>query len=95
MDTASFSIQSVGVATAPAVTGPWTFQSCFKPDGQASYDMGTYVEGADAYLVRSVGNNFAGISKLTPDWLGTTGIISRGPKIEGQAIARLDNGSYL
>lgn len=38
-------MKSVGVLTADAVTGPYTFASpCFKPDGQDSYDMGTYLD---------------------------------------------------
>jgi hypothetical protein len=90
LDTESFALRSVGVATAPAITGPWTFLSCFHPDGLDSYDMGLYLDpdGA-AYLVRSVANQFAGISQLTADFTNTTGIISRGPQIEGQAIFRV------
>ena len=56
--------------------------------------MGIYTEGADAYLLRSVGNNFAGISKISADGLTTTGIITQGPKIEGPAVFRLANGTY-
>ena len=33
-------------------------------------------------------------SKLSADGLQTTGIISQGPRIEGQAIFKLANGSY-
>ena len=37
---AGFSISSVGVLTADAITGPYSFASaCFKPDGADSYDM--------------------------------------------------------
>ena len=39
-DTDGFAISSVGVLTADAITGPYTFASpCFKPDGLSSYDM--------------------------------------------------------
>ena len=41
-----------------------------QPDGQDSYDMSVFYDDLhdDAYLVRSVGNKFAGISKLTSDF---------------------------
>jgi hypothetical protein len=34
-DTAGFDMKSVGVLSAPAITGPYTWASqCFKPDGR-------------------------------------------------------------
>jgi len=93
-DTPNFSMRSVGVLSAPAVEGPYTFTSpCFRPDGRDSYDMGTFVDGGPggdghAYLIRSVENSFAGISQMTDDCTGTTGIVSQGPDMEGQAIMR-------
>jgi hypothetical protein len=90
LDTENFALRSVAVATAPAITGPYTFLSCFKPDGMDSYDMGLYQDDdGSAYLVRSVYNQYAGISKLTPDYLNTTGVISKGPDVEGQAIFKV------
>eukprot|EP01088_Endostelium_zonatum_P016282 TRINITY_DN4337_c0_g1_i1.p1 TRINITY_DN4337_c0_g1~~TRINITY_DN4337_c0_g1_i1.p1 ORF type:complete len:343 (-),score=67.15 TRINITY_DN4337_c0_g1_i1:16-1044(-) len=89
LDTASFSLTSVGVATSSVITGPYQFHAGFKPDGQASYDMTVYQDPHDphsAFLVRSVNNAYAGISKLSPDYLNTTGIISAGPRIEGQSL---------
>lgn len=53
----------------------------FKPDGEDSYDMTAYQDAdGSAYLVRSVGNVFLGISALTSDYLDTTGICSAGPR---------------
>jgi len=98
-DTPSFSMQSIGVLTAPTVTGPYTFASpCFKPDGLASYDMGTFVDDArggdgKAYLVRSVQNQYAGISAFDAQCLNVTGITSKWPKMEGQAIMRDEAGT--
>ena len=41
-DTSGFAMKSVGVLTADAITGPYTFAGqCFRPDGHDSYDMGT------------------------------------------------------
>lgn len=48
-----------------------------------------------AYLVRSVENKYAGISQLTPDYLNTTGIISKGPRVEGQCIFKFQGAYYL
>jgi hypothetical protein len=93
-DTPGFGIQSVGVLQSDKVDGPYTFAGpCFQPDGQPSYDMGTFVDsgpGGDnkAYLIRSVRNQFAGISQMTDDCLNVTGIVSSGPDMEGQAIMR-------
>jgi len=89
LDTASFSLQKVGVATANKITGPYTWISGFQPDNLASYDMTVYQDphrSDRAFLCRSVENQYAGISQLTEDYLNTTGIISKGPRIEGQAI---------
>jgi hypothetical protein len=97
-DLTNFGIQSVGVLTADAIAGPWTFAApCFQPDGRASYDMGTFVDDGPrgdghAYLVRSVENHFAGISQMSDDCLNVTGIVSQGPDMEGQAIMRDDAG---
>ena len=52
--------------------------------------MGLYEEAdkSSAYLVRSVNNQYAGFSRLTPDYMNTTaaGVISKGPRCEGQAV---------
>lgn len=81
-DTPSFGIQSVGVLTSDRVDGPYTFASpCFQPDGEKSYDMGTFVDErgtGKAYLIRSVRNQFAGISRMTDDCTNVTGISSSG-----------------
>ena len=81
-DTPSFGIQSVGVLTSDRVDGPYTFASpCFQPDGEKSYDMGTFVDErgtGKAYLIRSVRNQFAGISRMTDDCTNVTGISSFG-----------------
>lgn len=82
-DTPGFGMQSVGVLTSDSVTGPYEFASpCFQPDGQKSYDMGTFVDvdgDGKAYLIRSVNNQFAGISQMNDACTNVTGIISSGP----------------
>ena len=98
-DSPSFSMKSIGVLSADSVTGPYTFVSpCYKPDGEDSYDMGTFVDNerggsGKAYLVRSVQNQYAGISAFNDNCTFPTGIISSGPDCEGQAIMRDSNGT--
>ena len=89
----------VGVCTSDTVAGDYSFVSGFQPDGQRSLDMGLFQDPGSsdgaAYLVRSVDNKFAGISRLRDDYLQTTGIISKGPRVEGQAMWRDGSRIYL
>jgi hypothetical protein len=92
LDTASFSLQRVGVLQSDSLESGWEWVGSFQPDGQPSYDMTLFddSQGSGAiYLVRSVRNQFAGFSRLSADCLDTTGIVSSGPQIEGQAVFRL------
>jgi len=53
--------------------------------------MGTFVDvkgDGKAYLIRSVENKFAGISAMNNECTDTTGIVSQGPDMEGQALMR-------
>ena len=99
-DSADFKLNAIGVLTAAAVTGPYTFaKPCFQPDGEPSFDMGTFVDararGGDgrAYLVRSVRNEFAGISAFDAQCLNTSGLVSRGPRMEGVSLLRDDRST--
>lgn len=96
LDSASFHMGMVGVATCSAVAGDYRYIAGFQPDGQRSLDMGLYQEAdGTAFLVRSVNNLYTGFSRLTEDYLNTTadGIVSRGPRCEGQAVWR-DGATY-
>jgi hypothetical protein len=98
LDSAQFKMSMVGVATCDTVAGSYQYVRGFQPDGQRSYDMGLFQEAdGTAYLVRSVDNQFAGFSQLTADDLNTTsdGIISQGPRCEGQAVWRDGDKYYL
>ena len=99
LDSAGFNMGMVGVATCDDVAGDYTYVHGFQPDGQRSLDMALWQEpdGSAAYLVRSVDNKYAGFSRLTPDYLNTTvaGIVSRGPRCEGQAVWRDGDTYYL
>jgi len=96
LDTSGFGLQMVGVATSNTISGTYQWVHGFQPDGQPSYDMTIYQDDdGTAYLCRSVSNQYAGISPLTADYLNTAGITSKGPKIEGMAIWKMNNRYYL
>jgi hypothetical protein len=67
-----------GVATSDSPSGHFTFKYALQPDGIPSLDMSLFLDPLDhqAYFVRSCDNAYAGISRLTPDFLNSTGIIS-------------------
>ena len=46
-----------------------------------------------AYHVRSDNNKFAAVSKLTDDYLNTTGLLSTAPRLEGMALFRHADGT--
>ena len=51
-------------------------------------------QDGQAYHIRSCDNTYVGISRLTPDYLNTTGIISNHFVFEGMALFRHPNGTY-
>jgi hypothetical protein len=96
LDTAGYRYRHAGVATSDTSTGPFLFLHGLVPDGVPSLDMSLFLDPLDktAYFVRSCDNRYTGISRLTPDFLNTTGIISTHPVFEGMALFRLQNGTY-
>lgn len=89
-------VQKAAVATAKNASGPFTFVKSLEPDGLPSLDLNLFQDPLDgaAYLLRDCGHHFVGISRLSPDYLSTTGIISKIPTSEGMAMFRLKNGTY-
>lgn len=51
-------------------------------------------DDGQAYFVRSCDNAYAGISRLTDDYLNSKGMISNHTKFEGMALFRHPNGIY-
>ena len=52
------------------------------PDGLNSFDMGVWQEDdGSAYLIRSVNNEYLGISPLSPDYTTTLGLVSTAPRV--------------
>ena len=78
LDTGGYGYRHVGVATSSEPNKGFVFHAGFKPDGVNSLDMSLFLDPQDgqAYHIRSCDNKYVGISRLTPDYLNTTGIIS-------------------
>ncbi len=91
-----YQFRRVGTATAANAAGPYTFVRGFQPDGIPSLDMNLFKDPLDgnAYLIRDCEHQYVGISRLSSDYLNTTGIINRIPDCEGMAMLRLSNGTY-
>jgi hypothetical protein len=96
LDTGGYHYRHVGVATSDSPGKPFTYQAGFRPDGVNSLDMSLFKDPVDgqAYHIRSCDNRYVGISRLTPDYLNTTGIISNHSVFEGMALFRHPNGTY-
>ena len=89
LDAPNFSLSSIGVATAPAITGPYTWVRGFKPDGKDSYDMTAFVDPNDGkgYVVTSVENRWMGVFRLSSDFTQTVGpACGSGPRGEAPAV---------
>jgi hypothetical protein len=101
LDSDNYRYRYVGVATSPTPNGTFKFVDAFQPDGVPSLDMNIYEDKRDGqvrgvYLVRSCNNQYVGISKLTDDYLNTTGIKSSiGEPREGHAVFYRNNRYYM
>lgn len=103
-------LRRAAVAEADRPEGPFVFKHILRPDGLPSLDLQLFQESSpsllhwnktdknaplDAYLIRSADNQFVGISRLTEDYLNTSGIVSTyRPALEGMAVFRIPNGSF-
>jgi hypothetical protein len=96
LDDAGYKYRHVGTATADNPQGPFSWSRAFQPDGIPSLDMNLFRDPLDgqAYFIRSCDNAFAGISRLSDDYLSSTGLISNHSKFEGMSLLRLANGTY-
>jgi hypothetical protein len=96
LDSDGYKYRHVGVAQAEDPAGPFVYVHGMKPDGINSLDMSLFRDPVDAqaYFIRSCDNKYVGISRLTDDYLNSTGIISTHSVFEGMAIFRHRNGTY-
>lgn len=95
-DGRGYGYRHVGIAQADNPAGPFDYVHGIKPDGINSLDMSLFRDPVDnqAYFIRSCDNKYVGISRLTDDYLNSTGIISTHDKFEGMALFRHANGTY-
>ena len=71
--------------------GPYEWVHVIHPDGLNSFDMGVWQEDdGSAFLVRSVNNEYLGISQLAPDYSTTTGLVSTAPRVSFYTVTRLN-----
>ena len=96
LETEGYLYRHAGVATSQTANGRFSFVHSMQPDGLPSLDMSLFRDPLDdqAYFIRSVNNEYTAISRLTDDYLSSTGIIStHRPVFEGMAIFRHTNGT--
>mmetsp|Transcript_20824 Transcript_20824/g.37959 ORF Transcript_20824/g.37959 Transcript_20824/m.37959 type:complete len:393 (-) Transcript_20824:20-1198(-) len=94
LDIGGYKLRQTGVATSANASGPFQFVHSMQPDGVPSLDMSLWRDWDEtAYLVRSCDNRYVGVSKLSPDYLTTTGMLSTAPLSEGMAMFRHPNGT--
>ena len=88
LDDSGYKYRHVGTATADQPQGPFTWVAAFQPDGIPSLDMNLFRDPLDgtAYFIRSCDNRYAGISRLSHDYLTSTGIISNHSKVRAAAV---------
>jgi len=96
LDDADYTYRHVGIAQSDSPIGPFQYVHGMKPDGVNSLDMSLFRDPVDgqAYFIRSCDNSYVGISRLTPDYLNSTGMISNHSVFEGMALFRHPNGTY-
>ncbi|EDQ89223.1 uncharacterized protein MONBRDRAFT_32422 [Monosiga brevicollis MX1] len=96
LDDSNYQFRHAAVCTATNPEGPFEFLYALQPDDIPSLDMSLWMDPLDhqAYFVRSCDNSYVGISRLTDDYLNTTGIISTHASFEGMAFFRMNNGTF-
>jgi len=94
LDNAGYQFRHAGIAVATSPVGPFKFVHALQPDGIPSLDMSLFqdVDGK-AYFIRSCDNKYTGISRLSDDYLNTTGLLSKGDRFEGMAMFRHTTGT--
>lgn len=95
LEDAEYLYRMAGVAQSDSPTGPFEYMHGIRPDGLKSLDMSLFRDPVDdqAYFIRSVDNKYVGISRLTPDYLNSAGLISTHDVFEGMALFRHSNGT--
>jgi len=87
----------VGIATSDTVNGHYSFVHSIQPDNLDSHDQTLFQdEDGSAYHIRTIDNQYVGISQLSEDYLSTTGVISKIEQgREGVAMFKRNGKYYL
>jgi len=94
LDDSRYKFRHAGVAVSSSPTGPFKFMHALQPDGIPSLDMSLFQDVDEhVYFIRSCDNSYTGISRLSDDYLNTTGLLSKGDRFEGMAMFRHTNGT--
>ena len=96
LEDSEYQFRHAGVAISETATGPFKFLHALQPDGIPSLDMSLFLDPLDgqAYFIRSCDNKYTGISRVSADFLNTTGLINKSRLFEGMGLFRLPNGTY-
>jgi len=96
LDSSSYGLRYVGVATANEPNGAFKFLHGFQPDGVPSLDQTIYQDtNGNAYHIRSCNNQYVGFSQLSGDYLNTTGIIAKINEARESPAMFQQNGHYF
>jgi len=97
LDNSGYSLRMVGIATASSPNIQFDWVHAIQPDGLPSLDMTLYQDdGGSTYHIRSVNNQYVGISLLTSDYLNSAGMVSNYSQArEGPAMFKLNGYYYL
>jgi len=97
LDTSSYGLRYAGVATSDTPNGAFRFSHGFQPDGVPSLDQSVYQDtDGNAYQIRSCNNQYVGFSRLTADYLNTTGITTKiNEARESPAVFQYSGRYYL
>lgn len=94
LDDSRYKFRHAGVAVSSSPTGPFKFMHALQPDGIPSLDMSLFQDVDEhVYFIRSCDNRYTGISRLSDDYLNTTGLLSKGDRFEGMSMFRHTNGT--
>jgi hypothetical protein len=96
IDNAAYQLQSVVTAESKSIIGPYELVRNFRPLGNASGDIGEFVERGNNHYLLSSGTKGLYIYKLAADDLDVDKEVAFLPgAIEGAALARYNNEYYL
>merc|ERR1712014_7243 len=81
LDDSDYKFRHAGIAVSESPVGPFKLVHAIQPDGIPSLDMSLFQDSdGHVYFIRSCDNAYTGISRLSDDYLNTTGLLSKGDR---------------